>query len=430
MRNTIQQNQANNIHSMLLLLIACALASVGLVMVASASIDVADIRYGNPFYFTQRHAIYLMMAGIAAMLAYQVHMKVWQRSGAALLVFAYILLVLVLVPGIGRTVNGSTRWISLGLITIQVSEIAKIFVLVYVAGYLVRRQHEVQGSFWGFMKPVLVLSLMVLLLLKEPDFGAVVVIMSAVFAMLFLGGVKFSQFSLVMLGSALAGAALVWSSEYRWKRITGYIDPWADQFSSGYQLVQSLIAFGRGDMTGVGLGNGIQKLFYLPEAHTDFVFAIFAEETGLVGSLSVITLFMVLVLVVLSIGQKAERLGAKFNAYLAYGFGVMIGLQAFINIGVCSGLLPTKGLTLPLISYGGSSLIVNAVIIAILLRISKENQLMALGQIPIPTDEMIGEKSKGDKEPKGKRAKSSKGSAPTVQMSFMARWLNGGRHSA
>lgn len=406
--------------SLLLLLVACALAAIGLLMVASASIDVADRNYGNPFYFTQRHGIYLLMALVVAAVAYQVSTSVWQQSGALLLVLAYLLLILVLIPGIGKTVNGSTRWISLGLITVQVSELAKIFVLVYLSGYLVRRRSEVQGSFWGFMKPVLILSFMVLLLLLEPDFGAVVVIMSAVFAMLFLGGVKFSQFSLVILGSGLAGLGLIMSSEYRWRRITGYIDPWADQYSSGYQLVQSLIAFGRGDVAGLGLGNGIQKLFYLPEAHTDFVFAILAEETGLVGALGVIGLFIALVTLALSIGRKAEKLGALFNAYLAYGFGVMIGLQAFINIGVCSGLLPTKGLTLPLVSYGGSSLIVNAVIVAMLLRISKENQLIETGELTLPEAE-------SSKKAAPAKAKDKRRKAPIEKpmSAFMRRWLSG-----
>lgn len=410
--------QVNSFVGTLLLLVVCALAAVGLLMVASASIDVADRNYGNPFYFTQRHSIYLVMAFIAACVAYQVSMNVWQQAGAVLLLVSYLLLILVLLPGVGKNVNGSTRWISLGLITVQVSEIAKIFVLVYLSGYLVRRQREVQGSFWGFMKPVMILSLMVMLLLMEPDFGAVVVIMSAVFAMLFLGGVKFSQFSLVIIGSGLAGLSLVLSSEYRLRRVTGYIDPWADQFSSGYQLVQSLIAFGRGDLTGLGLGNGIQKLFYLPEAHTDFVFAILAEETGLIGALGVIGLFVCLVLLALVIGRTAERLGVLFNAYLAYGFGVMIGLQAFINIGVCSGLLPTKGLTLPFISYGGSSLIVNSVIIAMLLRIHKENQMYASGELT-PAGQV--------ESPSGNSKRGKKTKPPTdPKAAFLKRWLHGG----
>lgn len=428
MSSVANATNSTNRQSVLLMVLASMLALVGLVIVASASIDVSAKNYSGPFYYIKRHGIYLLIALIAAGMAYQVSMSVWRKCSAALLVLAYMLLVLVLIPGVGREVNGSTRWISLGIITVQVSEIVKIFVLAYVSGYLVRRQHEVQDSFWGFMKPVLVLSVMVVLLLEQPDFGSVVVIMSSVFAMLFLGGVKFSQFSLVIAGSAAAGYALVRSSEYRWNRIVSYLDPWADPYSSGYQLIQSLIAFGRGDLYGVGLGNSIQKLHYLPEAHTDFVFSILAEEAGLVGTLCVIVLFLVFVMTVLSIGQKAERLGAKFNAYLAYGFGVMLGLQAFINIGVCSGLLPTKGLTLPLISYGGSSLIINAVIIAMVLRISKENQLIAAGAMSVSDEETNQTK---EDEP-AKKTKASKGTNKPVvtQLSFLQRLLNGGRQAS
>ena len=415
------------ISSVLLLLVVTVLACVGLLMVTSASIDVAERSYGNPFYFAQRHGIYLIMALITAAITYQVSMNVWQRSGAALLILAYVLLVLVLVPGIGRTVNGSTRWISLGLITVQVSELVKIFVLVYLAGYLVRRQHEVKESFWGFIKPVMILSVMALLLLLEPDFGSVVLIMASVFAMLFLGGVKFSQFSLLIVGSGAAAVGLVMSSEYRLRRITGYIDPWADQYSSGYHLVQSLIAFGRGDVAGLGLGNGIQKLFYLPEAHTDFIFAILAEETGLIGTLCIIGLYVTLVLLALFIGNRAEKLGAKFNGYLAYGFGVMLGLQAFINIGVCSGLLPTKGLTLPFISYGGSSLIVNAVIVAMLLRISRENQLIEQGVLELPERENDAQLKASKPNSAEKKAKGQSTVEPAA--AFLGRWLRRGGQS-
>ena len=223
------------------------------------------------------------------------------------------------------------------------------------------------------MKPVLLLSVMVALLMKQPDFGAVVVIMVSVFVMLFLAGVKFGQFALVVLGSVAAGAAMVFSSEYRMRRVLGYIDPWAEQYASGYQLVQSLIAFGRGEWFGVGLGNGIQKLFYLPEAHTDFVFAVLAEEFGLVGNLVVIAIYMALVFTTMSIGRAAEKQGKRFNGYLVYGLGMMLGLQAMVNVGVASGLLPTKGLTLPLISYGGSSLVIVCVVLALIMRADYEN---------------------------------------------------------
>ncbi len=361
------------------LLLAAALALVGVVAVASASMDMASIYYDSPFFFLQRHGVYLLMGVISGLLVYQVPLAVWQRSSGALLILAYLLLALVLLPGVGKTVNGSTRWIHLGPINIQVSEIVKVCAIMYVAGYLVRRIDEVRTRFWGFLKPLAVLGVMILLLLKQPDFGAVVVIMASVLVMMFLAGVKLLHFLSVILGSGLAAYALVASSDYRKQRVISYIDPWADQYDSGYQLVQSLIAFGRGEWTGVGIGNSIQKLFYLPEAHTDFVFAVLAEEFGLVGNLLVIVLFVALVVMALQIGRQAQRQARFFNAHLVQGLAVLIGLQALVNIGVASGLLPTKGLTLPFISYGGSSLIVICATVALLMRADYENQLAAAG---------------------------------------------------
>ena len=360
-----------------LMLLGCVLMCIGLVVVSSASMDMASLNYDSPFFFLKRHGVYLAAGVVCAVLMYQIPLAVWERSSGALLIFAYLLLALVLLPGIGKTVNGSTRWIHLGPVNVQVSEIVKVCAIMFVAGYLVRRVDEVRSTFWGFMKPVMVLSVMILLLLKQPDFGAVVVIMTAVFAMLFLAGARLSQFMAVTFGSAGVAYLLVASSEYRWKRVMGYIDPWADQYSTGYQLVQSLIAFGRGEWTGVGLGNSIQKLFYLPEAHTDFVFAILAEEFGFVGNLIVIGLFVALVWVAFGIARKAQSLGKFFNAYMVYGFATLIGLQALVNVGVSSGLLPTKGLTLPFISYGGSSLIVMSIILALIMRADLENQTAA-----------------------------------------------------
>lgn len=355
------------------LLFSVVLSVVGVVMVGSASMDMAALTYKSPFYFVHRQMIFLVAGLVCAALVYQVPLAVWERISVPLLLAAYALLMLVLIPGIGRTVNGSTRWIVAGPINIQVSEIVKICAMMYVAGYLVRRSDEVRERFSGFIKPMLLLSVMVAFLMKQPDFGAVVVIMVSVLVMLFLGGVKFGQFLLVLLGSIGAGALMVFSSSYRMKRVLGYIDPWAEQYASGYQLVQSLIAFGRGEWTGVGLGNGIQKLFYLPEAHTDFVFAVMAEEFGLIGNLLVLGVFMALVFTGLSIGRAAERQGKRFNGYLVYGLSVMLGMQALVNMGVSSGLLPTKGLTLPLISYGGSSLIIVCVVLALIMRADFEN---------------------------------------------------------
>lgn len=358
-----------------LLLIALMLASIGLVVVASASMDMASINYGSPFFFVQRHGIYLMAGIVFACLAYQIPLSIWQKNGVLLLLVAYFLLLIVLLPGVGKTVKGSTRWIALGPISIQVSEIVKVCVMIYVAGYLVRRVDEVRQQFWGFMKPIVVLSVMVLMLLKQPDFGSVVVIMIATFAMLFLAGVRLTHFFGVLLGFGVAAFMLVYFSSYRMNRIEGFMNPWENQYSTGYQLVQSLIAFGRGEWFGVGLGNSIQKLFYLPEAHTDFVFAILAEEFGFVGNLLVILLFVSLVVIAMGIGRQAERQGKLFNAYLVYGLSVMIGLQALTNVGVSSGMLPTKGLTLPLMSYGGSSLMMVCILLALIMRADYENKL-------------------------------------------------------
>lgn len=356
-----------------ILLFSIVLSVIGVVMVGSASMDMAALTYKSPFYFVQRQLVFLLGGIVCAALVYQVPLSVWERSSVPLLFVAYFLLLLVLIPGIGRTVNGSTRWLAAGPINVQVSEIVKVCAMMYVAGYLVRRTHEVRERFSGFIKPVMLLSIMVAFLMKQPDFGAVVVIMTSVFVMLFLAGVKFGQFMLVIVGSLAAGALMVFSSTYRMKRVLGYIDPWAEQYASGYQLVQSLIAFGRGEWTGVGLGNGIQKLFYLPEAHTDFVFAVMAEEFGLLGNLVVLALFMGLVFTALSVGRAAEKQGKRFNGYLVYGLSVMLGMQALVNMGVSSGLLPTKGLTLPLISYGGSSLVVVCVVLALIMRADYEN---------------------------------------------------------
>jgi len=419
--STLMKTQVNL--GVWLLLTTIILATIGFIMVSSASMDISERLMGNPFHFLQRHLIYLTMALLFASLAYQVSLNVWKKSGVFLLVFAYLLLVVVLIPGIGKNVNGSTRWISLGLITVQVSEVAKVCVLAYVAGYLVRRNSEVREKFWGFIKPVLVLSVMIVLLLKEPDFGAVVVIMSAVFGMLFLAGVKFSQYVLALSASLCAGAAMIFSSEYRMNRLIAYLDPWSDQFGAGYQLVQSLIAFGRGDLTGVGLGNSIQKLSYLPEAHTDFVFAVLAEEFGLIGSLFVIGLYLFMVVVILFIGRAAEKAKVLFGAYMAYGLGIMLGLQAFVNIGVSSGLLPTKGLTLPLMSYGGSSLIVSAVIIAIILRVNKET-IMAMDE---SAKMESSKKSSVKKEKKTTNKQSGNTESPKQQSSWISRWTKEAR---
>jgi cell division protein FtsW len=289
-----------------------------------------------------------------------------------LLGFAFFMLLLVLMPGVGKTVNGSTRWIPVGILNLQVSELVKLFLLVYVAGYLVRHGEQVRSSLWGFIKPMIMVGLACVLLLLEPDFGASVVIMLTALGMMFIGGVRFIQFLAFISLFASAATLLIVSSPYRMQRLTAFVNPWADPFDSGFQLTQSLIAIGSGGWWGTGLGGSVQKLFYLPEAHTDFVFAIMAEELGLMGVLLVIGLYGAFFIRAFMIAHKAEQQGNQFAAFLAYGIGIWLSLQAFINIGVNMGVLPTKGLTLPLMSYGGSSLIVSCAAIGLLMRIHYE----------------------------------------------------------
>jgi len=295
----------------------------------------------------------------------------WERSGWLLLGVGLLALVLVLTP-LGRTVNGSTRWIPFGLFNVQVSEVAKLCLIAYLAGYVVRRRDELLNTWPGFLKPLVVLGVASVLLVIQPDFGATVVLVSAAAGMIFLSGVRLSRFVPLIVILVVLGSLLVLTQPYRLKRVVSYLDPWKDQFDSGYQLTQSLIAFGRGDWGGVGLGNSIQKLFYLPEAHTDFVFAIIAEEFGLLGSLIVLALFTLLVVSGFVIARRAEKADMPFGACFSYGITLLIGLQATINIAVSTGMLPTKGLTLPLVSYGGSSLMIVCVSIGVLARVEME----------------------------------------------------------
>lgn len=345
---------------------------LGLVMVSSASMHISERTFLQPWHYTIRQAAFIGVGVISALLVLQLPLVFWQRMGPFLLIGGIVLLLAVFVPGVGRTVNGATRWIDLGVINLQVSELIKLFVIIYLAGYLVRRGEEVRTSFGGFIKPMALLGFIGVLLLAEPDFGATVVMLLTAMAMMFVGGVRLWQFGSLLLLLAGTMAVLAISSPYRLERLTTFVNPWADPFDSGFQLTQALIAIGRGELWGVGLGSGVQKLFYLPEAHTDFLFAVFAEEFGLLGSTVVIGLFVVLVVRAFAIARRAEINGARFAAFLAYGIGIWIGLQAFINIGVNMGVLPTKGLTLPLMSYGGSSVIVTCVAVALVLRVDYE----------------------------------------------------------
>ena len=344
----------------------------GFVILASASITIADTMTGEPFFYVERQLLAAAIGAAAGAVCLFVPMHVWQSLGPLMLLVGLALLCIVLVPGIGYEVNGATRWVRFGIMNLQVSEPARLCLLLYIAGYTVRQQKALRESFVGFLRPMLVLSLCCALLLAEPDFGAAIVLLATALVMLFVAGARIRDF-LVFFSTALAAMiVLAVTSPYRMKRLTGFLDPWADPYNSGFQLTQSLIAIGRGEWLGVGLGDGVQKLFYLPEAHTDFVFAVFAEEFGLLGSLALIALFLALLWRVFKLAVRAANSERFFEAYLATGLGTWLGLQAFINVGVNMGLLPTKGLTLPLVSYGRSSLIVTIVAIALLLRIHHE----------------------------------------------------------
>ena len=353
-----------------IVLVAFALMAIGLIIVTSASMPVADRLHGNPFYFSIRHGIYLIGAIIAAMITVQLPMQFWRVTNPYMLLAAIGLLVAVLL--IGRNVNGSTRWLVVGPITIQAAEPAKLFFFCYLAGYMVRRYDEVTENLKGFIKPLVVFFILALLLLAQPDLGTVVVMLATTMGLLFLAGAKLWQFFALLFAGVLAVVALIVDSEYRLARVTSFWDPWADPFGSGYQLTQSLMAYGRGNWFGQGLGNSLQKLEFLPEAHTDFVMAILAEELGFSGVMVVLLLMLWLVIRALQIGNQALASERAFEGFLAYAIGIWFSFQTAVNIGASAGILPTKGLTLPLVSYGGSSLIIMSVTVAVLLRIDFE----------------------------------------------------------
>jgi len=356
-----------------LFLSAVFLLLLGLVMVASSSMHLGE-RYGNIYHFFNRHVLAIVLGVVAAVVVTQIAMRWWEKMSTNLFFIGLLLLILVLIPGIGKEVNGAVRWIPFGSFNVQPAEYIKLLAILYLSGYLVRREIEVRHSTWAFVKPLILLVFACLLLMMQPDFGTATVLLITAFGMLFIGGAALWQFGALLGLAILSLTALVMISPYRMSRVTSFLDPWSDPLNSGYQLAQALIAFGRGEWFGVGLGNGIQKQFYLPEAHTDFLMAVIGEELGLFGTLLVIAVFGVLVWRIFLIGTKAELNGDRFSAYVAYGLGLWIGLQAFINVGVNIGLLPTKGLTLPFMSYGSNSIIVCIVSIGILFRIHSENQ--------------------------------------------------------
>ena len=361
---------------------ALGLLMFGLVMVYSASIAMAE---GSRFtgyqanYFLIRHGLFLAIGMVCGVAAFQIPIRFWQQMAPYLFIAGVFLLVLVIVPHVGRSVNGAQRWLPLGPINLQPSELMKLFAVLYAADYTHRKLADM-GSFKKGFGPMAVVMLLVgFLLLKEPDFGAFVVIVSIAIGILFLGGINVRVFGTLVLVLLIGFVILIWTSPYRRERIFGFMDPWQDAFGKGYQLSHALIAFGRGEWLGVGLGASVEKLFYLPEAHTDFLLAVIAEELGFVGVCVIVLMFSLLVQRSFAIGKTSLGLGRIYSALVAQGIGIWIGVQSFINMGVNMGLLPTKGLTLPLMSFGGSGIVANCIALAILLRVDWENRQLMRG---------------------------------------------------
>ena len=358
------------------------LLMIGMIMVYSASIAIADAgrATGNqPMFFLVRHAVFLAIGLVAAGVAFQVPLATWQQISPWLFVAGFVLLALVLIPGIGKDVNGARRWLSLAVINLQPSELMKMFAVLYAADYTVRKMPHMHDLKKAFLPMAGAMVAVGILLLKEPDFGAFVVIISIAIGILFLGGMRARLFAILIVVLVVAFAVLIIVSPYRRDRIFGFMDPWADAYGRGYQLSHALIAFGRGEVFGVGLGASIEKLFYLPEAHTDFLLAVIAEELGFFGVVFVVVLFGLVVQRAFVIGRQAVALDRLYPALVAQGVGIWIGVQAFINMGVNMGLLPTKGLTLPFMSYGGSGVLANCVALAVLLRVDWENRQLMRG---------------------------------------------------
>jgi cell division protein FtsW len=357
-------------------LLALCMYTIGLIMVASSSMPVAERLFDNPFHFIIRHMIYIGLSLFIAGFALLMPMSRWHQYSGNLLLLGIALLVIVLV--IGRNVNGSTRWIAIGPITIQAAEPAKLFFFCYLSAYLVRRRDEVMENIKGFAKPLIVFGVLGGLLLMQPDLGTIIVMFVTTFGLLFLAGAKLWQFiAIAGVGVSLL-SMLAYFSPYRWARVTGFLDPWKDPFGSGYQLTQSLMAYGRGETFGQGLGNSVQKLEYLPEAHTDFVMAVLAEEFGFIGISVILLLSMTLVFKALLLGRKAVKQEKYFEGFFAYAIGIWFCFQAAVNIGASAGIVPTKGLTMPLISYGGSSMIIMTLAVVILIRIDHEIRLQSI----------------------------------------------------
>jgi cell division protein FtsW len=356
----------------LLVGVTVSLLFIGYVMMASSSLHLGLEQKQDSFHYPIRQLAHIIFGLMLAFGIAKVPMTSWQKLGSGAFITGLFLLVLVLIPGLGVKVNGSIRWLSLGGLRIQVSEVVKFFSVIYMASYVTRHQDNLQGSAYGIIKPLLLFSVACVLLLLEPDFGSAVVILMIAMGMMFLGGARLKQFIILLTLVFALAASLVIVAPYRMARLVSFIDPFKDYLKSGYQLSQALISFGRGEVLGVGLGSGIQKLFYLPEAHTDFLFSVIGEELGLIGVVTVIALYALLIWRAFVIAIAAEKAGQRFSAFIAYGLGIWLGFQSFVNMGVNMGILPTKGLTLPLMSYGGSSMMIMCCAVALLFRVHSE----------------------------------------------------------
>ncbi len=364
------------LYDRMLLWLTFGLITVGFVMVTSASMPIGQQLANDPFLFAKREAFYLGLASALSLVTLRIPMAFWQRYSTVILLISIALLLMVLLAG--SSVNGAARWISLGPLRIQPAELSKISLFCYLASYLVRKVAEVRSNFWGFCKPMAVMVVLAVLLLAQPDLGTVVILFITTLSMLFLAGAKLWQF-LAIIGSGVFAVCLLIASEpYRMRRVISFLDPWQDPFGSGYQLTQSLMAFGRGELWGHGLGNSVQKLAYLPEAHTDFIFAILAEELGYIGVVCTLLMIFFIAFRAMSIGRCALQLDQRFSGFLACSIGVWLSFQSLVNVGAAAGILPTKGLTLPLISYGGSSLLIVSTAIVLLLRIDFETRMIQI----------------------------------------------------
>ncbi len=371
----IQGRQPQQFAPNALLIIMALLMCIGLLMMTSASVEIANGQYGDPFFYFKRQLFFTVLSVPIVIVTLMIPVRTWYDYSAPLLLIAFVLLVAVLIPGVGKIVNGSARWIDLGFYNLQPSEMAKLFFVFYLAAYMERRHHDVVNTWSGFLKPMIILTAAIVLLHFEPDHGAMVIMIGTCFSMIFLAGAKLHRFILVLACCLGAVILLAIMKPYVLDRFSSFLNPWAAEYvyGEGYQLTQALIAFGRGGFFGEGLGNSIQKLYFLPEAHTDFVLAIIAEEFGLVGVTTIIGLFTALVAQAFAIGRRVEAAGDLFSAYVAYGIAMLFACQTLINVGVNIGLLPTKGLTLPFLSYGGNSLLVSCFMVAILVRIQYEH---------------------------------------------------------